>query len=431
MGISLKTYLFIVTLFLTGLCAIKFRINVTRSQRYWLFALFFIPAFWSPVKNVIKSGWSSESNILDSGLPELRFFNDIVKSYNEVISSNSYFAKIIQTSDNWNPITDEQEYDTYILVIGESVRKDFMQAYGFEGAENTPWMNSINGSLFNDYISSAGATQPSLINSLTLRNNKQQDLNNSLLTLAKRAGFETYWLSNQGAKGKYDSPVAMIGKQANHSVFLKSGSSDDRSYKPDEELLPTFKNILDTPIQSSQKTHNKLIILHLMGSHPQPCVRTNNKFDKFIQSNNISCYIQSITQTDKLLSIIAQEANNHHLKWTMIYFSDHGLRITDKGTDAANLIHGDEFKQNYQVPFFMTSYNATSRNTIQSRRSGLSMLPLLAYWLGIHESRISVNCNWLNDEPCENQSNVISFKNEIKYYDDLLEDPHNIVETKR
>ncbi|MEG0277904.1 MAG: sulfatase-like hydrolase/transferase [Morganella sp. (in: enterobacteria)] len=418
LGISLRIYLFMAALLGCAIIAMRLKVNVRKPVRYWLFAIFFIPAFWSPVKNVAKAGWNSEFSIINSGLPEFRFFYDIARSYNDVMASNSHFAKIIQTPDNWKPVTVSGKYDTYILVIGESVRKDFMQAYGFPYAENTAWMSRANGTLFTDFISAAGATQPSLTNAFTLRESTKRDLNNSLITLAKHAGFETYWLSNQGLRGKYDSPVAMIGKQADHTVFLKEGSAEDRDYFQDENLRPDILRLLAE--QSGNR--KRLIVIHLMGSHPQPCARTNNQFDKFITSDNISCYVQSIANTDRFLSEIATDADKHHVNWTMIYFSDHGLRVTDNGLDTMNLVHSDEFKQNYQVPFFLTSYDATEQKTVQSRRSGLSMLPFLAQWMGISEPRLSQQCAWRDDVPCEDQSRYISFQNKEQSYDDLPDD---------
>ncbi|WP_235846318.1 hypothetical protein [Morganella psychrotolerans] len=74
MGISLRIYLFMAALLGCAIAAMRLKVNVRKPARYWLFALFFIPAFWSPVKNVVKAGWNSEFSIVDSGLPELRFF---------------------------------------------------------------------------------------------------------------------------------------------------------------------------------------------------------------------------------------------------------------------------------------------------------------------------------------------------------------------
>lgn len=110
----------------------------------------------------------------------------------------------------------------------------------------------------------------SLTNTLARSRGNAAELNNNIVTLASRAGFETWWISNQGRKGHFDSPVALIGESADHPYFTKSASSDDWAYSPDEQLLPQ----LDAALK--QRDGKKFIVLHLMGSHPQACVRTQD-----------------------------------------------------------------------------------------------------------------------------------------------------------
>lgn len=414
-GLPLFTYLVVLVTIILMLLSLKVKVTLKKSHIGFLSLFFVLSAFWSPVKGYIKSDFDPDFNLLASGLPEVRFFSDIVESYNEVNSERVRFAEIIKQKDFWQPVVEEDKYETYIMVIGESVRKDFMGAYGFP-YDNTPWLNKANAKIFTNYISSAASTQLSLTNSLALRNDNSIDLNNSIITLAKKAGFYTYWISNQGMKSAFDSPVALIGQQADSFNFLKSGSSDDRLYLPDDKLMPYIEKAL----MSEKK--KKLIIIHLMGSHPQACVRTNGKYDVFLQSEEISCYIKSIANTDKILSDIAFKANSHHSKWTMMYFSDHGLSYIDKGTERENLTHNDKNKQSFQVPFFITGSDYHHREEITAQRSGLYFLTLFSQWLGIREKNIPDDCNMLSNEKCSGQDNVITFKDEVKNYDKLDED---------
>ncbi|WP_175485986.1 phosphoethanolamine transferase [Xenorhabdus japonica] len=289
--------------------------------------------------------------------------------------------------------------------------------------------------MLTNYISAAPSTQLSLTNSLAVREANEIQLNNSIVSLAKKAGFETYWLSNQGMKGGFDSPVALIGQHANHYTFLKEGNSDDRCYMPDENLLPYIRKAL---VKNEQK--KKLIIIHLMGSHPQPCARTDEKYSTYFHSKNISCYIQSIHNTDRLLADIENIANKNQLNWAMLYFADHGLSFVNKNTDSENLTHDDDNKQNYQVPFIITGYdysdknssdknssdkNHSNKNIIDAHRSGLNLLPMLSTWLGIEEPRLVSECDWFSNQKCQNQHTVISFINEYKDFNQLQDDAIN------
>lgn len=424
-SLSVSTYLTAIAIFVLMIFSLKLNISISGKSKKWLFTLFFISAFWSPAKGYIKSGFEDSSELLNTSLPEVRFFSDVYQSYKQVMSENNRFAKIIKYRDDWQPVVKEEKYDTYIMVIGESVRKDFMSIYGFPD-KNTPWLDNAHVTVLTHYISAAPSTQLSLTNSLAVREANEIQLNNSIVSLAKKAGFETYWLSNQGMKGGFDSPVALIGQQADHYTFLKEGNSDDRRYMPDENLLPYIRKAL---VKNERK--KKLIIIHLMGSHPQPCTRTNGKYDTYFHSKNISCYLQSIHNTDSLLADIESIANKNQLHWTMLYFADHGLSLVNKNTDSENLTHNDSNKQNYQVPFIITGYdyamkntdkNTVSKNIIDAHRSGLNLLSMLSTWLGIEEPRLISKCVWFSNQTCPNQHTVISFSNEYKDFNHLKDD---------
>ncbi|EOE6700243.1 phosphoethanolamine transferase [Morganella morganii] len=413
-GLPFKTYLYLAGLLVSAGCALLMKPLKKRHQRIVLFTVFFITAFWSSSKDYIQGKSEGFVSVFKSGLPEIRFFRDSYESYVQIRKDNLRYAKVIETSDHWNPQVTETGYDTYILVIGESVRKDFMHAFGFELHPNTPWMSSRNGLFFDNYISASGSTTLSLTNALAVREGNVTNLSDNLVALANKAGFHTYWISNQHMKGIYDSPVGVMGKKAGFYHFLAPNRSDKGG--PDEMLLPFVRDAL------AEKNGKKLIVVHLIGSHPQPCGRLTENFDKFIGSRNISCYIKSIENTDKLLSDIAVMAGQEHQRWTMAYFSDHGLLFTDKGTENTNLTHGDSMKQNFQVPFFITAFDAQSQNRITHFRSGLSMLPLLSQWMGIKEAKLDNHCDWLRDTECTGQKSVVNFKNELKSFDSLPED---------
>lgn len=86
---------------------------------------------------------------------------------------------------------------------------------------------------------------------------------------ANRAGFQTWWFSNQGQIGEYDTAIASIAKRADEVQFLKSGDFEADKNTKDEALLKMTAQVFAT-----QRTQPQLIVLHLMGSHPQACDRT-------------------------------------------------------------------------------------------------------------------------------------------------------------
>lgn len=63
--------------------------------------------------------------------------------------------------DTWNVLAVKPKYHTYVVVIGESARRDALGAFGGHW-DNTPFASSVNGNLFTNYIAASGSTQKSL-----------------------------------------------------------------------------------------------------------------------------------------------------------------------------------------------------------------------------------------------------------------------------
>ncbi|HBY0135152.1 TPA: phosphoethanolamine transferase, partial [Klebsiella pneumoniae] len=319
---------------------------------------------------------------------------------------------MIKSKSIWSPNKSRGEYKNYILVIGESARRDYVHSFGGKYS-NTPWLDSAPAMIFDNYISAGPSTMISLTNTLSLRKGSVLELNNNVVTLASKAGFETWWLSNQGSKGHFDSPISLIGHSADYSEFIKSGSSDDRLISPDENLLP----LLDVALNKN-KNENKLIVLHLMGSHPKACIRTNNTYDIDVGAKEVSCYIKSIEMTDQFLSKVISLANQTGESWSVMYFSDHGLSYVNKDTQGAYLTHGDKTKENYEVPFFIINSNSEIKEVVHQPRSALDFMTTFSQWLKISDRNIPSACNMLSNENCSNEDYVIDFNgNYIKFND--------------
>lgn len=403
-----------VLIILCSFYILKIRKNIPYIKPLPLIIIFLSIVLFHPVKNYLKIGSVTAHDIRFTPFRVVYLFLDYHKI---VVESEIRIKELSIQPSEWSPSQPVTDYDTYIVVIGESVRRDFMHAYGFH-LDNTPFISNANGIIFNNYISASGSTQASISGSLVRRSiDGVFEYNNNIIKLAKKQGLYVHWISNQGSFGNDDFGVSLIGKQADSVIFLKKGEYNTQSY-PDTDLLPHFENAL---IDSSEK---KLIFLHLMGSHSDFCSRVNHQYDEFFVSEKLSCYVQSIKQTDNLLFELANLANKNGKKWAMIYFSDHGLSNMNK-TDkhAVNLQHGDHSKQNYQVPFFITAYDATERKVVSAYRSGLDFLHIYTQWTGSVEPLLSKQCDLLSDTTCYEKIEVINFDHQLISYDSLEDLP--------
>ena len=111
---------------------------------------------------------------------------------------------------------DKKKGGLYILVIGESEARDHMEVYGYSRA-TTPWLKQSAKNpefiLFSKAYSNHTHTVPTLTFALTEKNQyNAKSLKNaySIIEIARAAGYQTYWLSNQVKYGVYDTPVAEI-----------------------------------------------------------------------------------------------------------------------------------------------------------------------------------------------------------------------------
>ena len=218
---------------------------------------------------------------------------------------------------------------TVIVVIGESASRNYMHAFTPDFPfEDTPWLDSqLQNPAFNVFTNAYSCwsqTVPVLQRALTEQsqyNDREFFNSTSILDVAKKAGYTTYWFSNQGRYGQYDSAITLVAKTADHAEW--TDDSYNFSDKYDEMLL----NYLET-VDPAQ---NNFIVLHIMGSHIYYNNRYPTEFSKWHGESEVSSvesYANSILYTDFILSQIFYYAQkNLHLQ-AMLYFSDHGENLT-------------------------------------------------------------------------------------------------------
>ena len=222
---------------------------------------------------------------------------------------------------------------TVILIIGESASRNYMKAYTPNFPfENTPWLSeklSSNAPGFINYnnaYASWSQTVPVLQRALTEQsqyNGKEFFESASILDVAKKAGYETWWFSNQGRYGQYDSAITLVAKTADHATWTDDSYTFTDKY--DESLLPYLHQL--------DPSKNNFIVLHIMGSHIYYNNRYPASFDKFqtleedSRATSTPSYANSILYTDYVVSQIYDYAQKHLNLQAMVYFSDHGENL--------------------------------------------------------------------------------------------------------
>ena len=246
-----------------------------------------------------------------------------------IISTQQYFTSIKAYKNNRieqlkslkaTPNNAVQRPHTIILVIGESATRPYMKAFNESMPDDTtPWLtqakSNANMMLFNNAFACAHATVPALEHALTeanYYNNKEFNETLSIIDIAKKAGYKTYWFSNQGKIGPYDTPITLVAETADIALW-----SNEKQY--DDSLLPYLNSI--------NKDENNFVVFHLYGSHIYYHHRYPQNYQKWTdpgEQGKIADYKNSLLFTDNVLKEIYNYGREKLNMDAMIYLSDHG-----------------------------------------------------------------------------------------------------------
>lgn len=352
-------------------------------------------------------------------LPPFRFFNVFVNESLKVQQELRALNQSTQLESLWGQSTlAHSHYDDYVLIIGESARKDYHHAYGYP-VENTPFMSTANGTLIDGFTAGGTNTIASLKLLLTKPNVQTWEGNYqfSLVDLAKSAKYQTAWISNQGYLGQFDTPISSLANRSDEKIFLKSGDSFSQNLS-DFALLPKFEQLIKRP------THGKrFIVLHLYGSHPITCDRLTDfpkLFDEQLiepKYHNVNCYLSSIKKTDTLLEKVYRtlQANQQHTgrTFSMIYFADHGL-IHSEDDKGIHILNTAKSKLHYDVPLFKIDSDSNERHHYKVFKSGLNFTDGIGKWLGITNPHLNPNVDLFSNQNDTDDYGLSDYINRIE-----------------
>ncbi len=214
----------------------------------------------------------------------------------------------------------------YFLVIGESQNTLRMSAYGYK-LKTTPWLDAMKNNpnllLFQHAYACQVQTVPALSYALTAKNqynSVKMEQAVSLIDVAKAAGYQTVWLSNQVRFGGWGTPVTVIAEEADQKIWINShqGNTLDTEYY-DGELINRLQDI--------KRSDKMLIVVHLMGNHISYHSRYPAEFDKFKDEGKRSEYDNSILYNDYVMQQLIDNVSQWPEFQGLLYFSDHGESV--------------------------------------------------------------------------------------------------------
>ena len=279
------------------------------------------------------------------------------------------------------------KYKNYVLVIGESLRQDYMSVYGYP-LKTTPFLDDVNGVFIDAYYSTAGYTDNSLMHSLYWKpDDKMADNSDiffgNIIQLAKKAGLKTHWISNNNSG--WTAQITPLANQSDY-VDLKG------------ELLVKLSDVLQKP----RNNQANLFVIHLYGQHEPYCEKLKNTPQFSINIGDIDCYLQSIYEDDQRLKQLTEILNKYG-SYSIMFFSDHALTSSKNGsqkrsTTLRHAIYDKDYRQSFLVPLFQISSDSTEHKIIKTQKSGFNFIYAFTEWLNIKERHLNPNyCFWCEE----------------------------------
>lgn len=245
---------------------------------------------------------------------------------------------------------------TVVFVIGESLRADHLQLNGYK-RQTTPLLSaepdvvSIGKIYTEPYFTHSSV--PRIITRADSLYPLRAYTEQSFITIFKKAGYSTAWISNQDACATY----TYFMHETDTLVQCNSANTLYSYHKwLDTDMLPHFNNLMQG------ENPRKLIILHTIGSHwwypshyPDSMARFKPEVDSRIiseisQEQITNSYDNTIVVTDRFIHSLIERLRNENA--VLIFISDHGESLGENG----NYLHGADYPElHYPACFFWFS----------------------------------------------------------------------------
>jgi glucan phosphoethanolaminetransferase (alkaline phosphatase superfamily) len=326
-----------------------------------------------------------------------KLLGNITKFYLFTLKGMKYQAQLMNKKNDWQIESANVDKQLYFFIIGESVRKD---VFSNRALFKYDPLDSVYRIDFENVISRGFVTIPSLRSAFVRKKNESNEyyFPDNIVNLAKKSGVHTEWFSNQGFVGDDDNYISAIAKCADYSEFLNKKQYFDYR-ESDDELL----KILQRRLTQSTSKHN-MYFLHTIGSHPSACKITDGQYDKFVVSDEVSCYIKSIENTKNLIYKVYKIAKNSGKTFKIVYFSDHGLTF-----DYENKIftHRQESKEEYTVPFLILADDISQNAVIKAHRSLGDFLNFFQEFTGIKAKGENYSYRFISEDYDKNWNQLL------------------------
>lgn len=345
-----------------------------------------------------------------TGLIEKNAYHNIVRGVYGYIELQNNFS--LETNVKEEDVVVNSNNDILVVVLGESTTRRHMQLYGYS-RETTPLLNAIKDSLFvyKNVISTDVFTLKSVPKMLTSLNESiKHDERLNIIDIFNKAGYLTYWLSNQLPISYHDNAISKIASKSYYlKFFIHANEVETLSY--DEVLLPEFDKVL-------KQNGKKVIFIRLLGTHFDYKNRYPFDFNKFskiggsFKTEIKNQYDNAVFYNDFIVYSIIKKLKGIKGNNALLYTSDHGENVFDDGDffgrNEANLT-----KSMFEIPFFIwtsDSFELPKDFQFDSNRKFMTdhTYESLGHLLGVKHKDMDFNKSIFSKSFKERERNVVN-----------------------
>ncbi len=221
----------------------------------------------------------------------------------------------------------ELKAGTFIIIVGEAESRDYMKAFTHSYKyEDTPWLSQMKNDesmiLFPNAYACFNQTKTALgcgFTEASQYSGKTFIESMSIIDIAKKSGFKTYWFSNQLGEQFVEVPIHMVARR---SDIVKNSTNEY-----DDGMLPLLKEV--------NPEENNLIVIHCAGSHARYVCRFPENERVFQERTDEADYANTVYFTDRFLGQVINYAKDNLNLMAAVYYSDHGEDYTAGGHGPA------------------------------------------------------------------------------------------------
>ena len=273
-------------------------------------------------------------------------------------------SQLLRNAQKANPRVTSATTSTVVLVISDSVNRDNMSLYGY-GRSTTPGLTALSKELEGRWLtlphawSTAAGTWASLSGVFSFGQRGQGAPvgdTQHVLAIARAAGYQVWWVSNHD-----DIAIEQQHGMLAHSVQTINRQPGRGSASLDGDVLRPLQAALTHPAP------RKLIVLHLLGAHPDYRRRAPADLNPFTADDAVDAamardgrplwlrktrldYDTAISYHDSVVSETVRLTRQHtpangEAAW--MYISDHGQEV---GHSANRAGHSAATEAGYKIP---------------------------------------------------------------------------------